>query len=66
MERILNRLEGGEGRQADLDLLHDIGGQIIGNTICALGDAAAMPVQSFVKKFRDEFQHHVDHKTCMV
>ncbi|HEX5042586.1 MAG TPA: NADH-quinone oxidoreductase subunit NuoF [Candidatus Polarisedimenticolaceae bacterium] len=66
MERILNRLEGGEGRQADLDLLHDIGGQIIGNTICALGDAAAMPVQSFVKKFRDEFQYHVDHKACMV
>jgi NADH-quinone oxidoreductase subunit F len=66
MERILNRLEGGEGRQADLDLLHDIGGQIIGNTICALGDAAAMPVQSFVKKFREEFQYHVDHKACMV
>jgi NADH-quinone oxidoreductase subunit F len=66
MERILNRLEGGEGRQADLDLLHDIGGQIIGNTICALGDAAAMPVQSFVKKFRDEFQYHVDHKACLV
>jgi NADH-quinone oxidoreductase subunit F len=66
MERILDRLEGGEGRTADLDLLHDVGGQIIGNTICALGDAAAMPVQSFVRKFRDEFQYHVDRKTCMV
>jgi NADH-quinone oxidoreductase subunit F len=66
MERILSRLEEGKGLAADLDLLHDIGGQIIGNTICALGDAAAMPVQSFVKKFRDEFQYHVDHKACMV
>ena len=37
----------------------------MGNTICALGDAAAMPTISFVKKFRDEFQHHVDHKSCL-
>ena len=66
MERILNRLETGQGRAEDLSLLDDIGGQIIGNTICALGDAAAMPVQSFVRKFRDEFQYHVDRKACMV
>jgi NADH-quinone oxidoreductase subunit F len=66
MERILNRLEKGQGLAADIALLDDIGGQIIGNTICALGDAAAMPVQSFVRKFRDEFQYHVDRKACMV
>ncbi len=39
---------------------------ILGNTICPLGDAAAMPVVSFVTKFRSEFQYHVDHKKCMV
>jgi NADH-quinone oxidoreductase subunit F len=66
MERILNRLENGQGLAVDVALLDDIGGQIIGNTICALGDAAAMPVQSFVRKFRDEFQYHVDRKACMV
>jgi NADH-quinone oxidoreductase subunit F len=39
---------------------------IMGRTICALGDAAAMPVKSFVKHFRAEFQHHIDHKRCLV
>jgi len=38
----------------------------MGRTICALGDAAAMPVISFVEKFRDEFQYHIDHKKCLV
>ena len=66
MEKILDRIETGQGRSADLDLLLDIGSNIIGNTICALGDAAAMPVASFVRKFRDEFQHHVDRKACLV
>ena len=37
-----------------------------GRTICALGDAAAMPVQSFLKHFRDEFEHHIEHKRCLV
>jgi hypothetical protein len=41
-------------------------GNISGRTVCALGDAAAMPVQSFVKHFRDEFQYHIEHKTCLV
>jgi len=65
LERILNRIEGGTGRQEDLDLLLSISDNIIGNTICALGDAAAMPTISFVKKFRDEFQHHIDHRSCL-
>ena len=38
----------------------------IGRTICALGDAAALPVKSFIKHFRGEFQHHIDHQQCMV
>lgn len=66
MERILARIEHGKGRQEDLDLLSDVAANIMGNTICPLGDAAAMPVASFVTKFRSEFQFHVDHKKCMV
>jgi NADH-quinone oxidoreductase subunit F len=50
----------------DLDLLDDVAQKIMGKTICALGDAAALPVASFVKHFRDEFAYHVEHKKCMV
>ena len=64
--RVVNRIENGEGRQEDLDLLNSVCDNIMGRTICALGDAAAMPVKSFVKHFRSEFQHHIDHKRCVV
>ncbi len=64
--RTLRRIENGEGRQEDLDLLLDVGGKIAGRTICALGDAAVMPVQGMLRHFRDEFQYHIDHKKCMV
>ncbi len=66
MSRVVHRIESGEGRREDLDLLDNVAGKIMGRTICALGDAAAMPVQSFVKHFRDEFEYHIDHKKCMV
>jgi NADH-quinone oxidoreductase subunit F len=56
MAKILRRFEVGEGTMADLDLLLDVANNIEGNTICALGDAAAWPVQSMVKRFRDEFE----------
>ena len=49
----------------DLVLLDNVADNIAGRTICALGDAAAMPVQSFVRKFRDEFQYHIDRKSCL-
>ncbi len=49
---------------ADVEKLEQIAGCIGGNTICALGDAAAMPVQSFVKKFKDEFMQHVELRRC--
>ena len=62
--RIIHRIEHGEGRQEDLDLLLNLADNIQGRTICALGDAAAMPTRAFVKVFRDEFQHHIDHKCC--
>jgi NADH-quinone oxidoreductase subunit F len=66
LARVVHRIEHGEGRQEDLDLLADVADKISGRTICALGDAAAMPVASFVKQFRDEFQYHIDYKKCMV
>jgi NADH-quinone oxidoreductase subunit F len=59
--RVLCRIENGEGRQDDLDMLVDVANNIEGRTICALGDAAAWPVQSFIKHFRAEFQYHIDH-----
>jgi NADH-quinone oxidoreductase subunit F len=65
LERILNRIETGLGLPSDLDLLLSVSDNIMGNTICALGDAAAMPTISFVKKFEEEFRHHIEHKTCL-
>jgi NADH-quinone oxidoreductase subunit F len=63
--RVIKRIEDGQGRQEDLDKLVDVATNINGNTICALGDAAAAPVISFIKHFHDEFQYHVDHGRCM-
>lgn len=59
LEKILNRFVRGEGRKEDLDLLMDVANNIEGNTICALGDAAAWPVQSMLRRFRDEFERRV-------
>ncbi|MBI3367822.1 MAG: NADH-quinone oxidoreductase subunit NuoF [Burkholderiales bacterium] len=64
--RVVNRIEHGEGRADDLSLLDNVAENIMGRTICALGDAAAMPVRGMLKHFRDEFAYHVEHKTCMV
>lgn len=63
--RVVKRIEDGQGKQEDLDKLVDVANNINGNTICALGDAAAAPVMSFIKHFRDEFQYHIDHGRCM-
>jgi NADH-quinone oxidoreductase subunit F len=59
MLKILKRIEAGDASTADIDLLVNVADNIEGNTICALGDAAAWPVQSFVKRFRDEFERKV-------
>ncbi len=64
--RMVHRIEHGEGRMEDLDRLDQVADNIQGRTICALGDAAAMPVRAFLKHYRDEFAYHVEHKTCMV
>ena len=66
LHRVVRRIEHGLGRPEDLDLLDRVAARMEGRTICALGDAAAMPVRSFIKQFRDEFQYHVDHKRCLV
>jgi NADH-quinone oxidoreductase subunit F len=59
MERVLYRIETGEGRQHDIDLLVSIASKIEANTICLLGDAAAWPVASAIRHFRNEFEFHV-------
>jgi NADH-quinone oxidoreductase subunit F len=63
--RIVHRIEHGQGRMEDLALLDEVAGNISGRTICALGDAAAGPVRSFLKHFRDEFEYHIKHGKCM-
>ena len=66
MWRMVNRIENGQGQMEDLDILEQTAGRIEGRTICAFGDAAAWPVQSFLKHFRDEFVYHIEHKRCLV
>lgn len=61
LARVLGRILDGKGRPEDLDLLESVAGRIGGRTICALGDAAAMPVQSFLKHYRHEFAYLIEH-----
>jgi NADH-quinone oxidoreductase subunit F len=64
MEGIIEKIEHGHGTAADVAKLEQVAGNIAGQTICALGDAAAMPVQSFLKKFKHEFLQHVEERRC--
>ncbi len=66
LDRTLRRILAGQGRRADIDMLVDVANKIEGHTICALGDAAAWPVQSFVRHFRHEFEYFVDHGHSIV
>ncbi|MBP9742876.1 MAG: NADH-quinone oxidoreductase subunit NuoF [Burkholderiales bacterium] len=63
---IIHRIEHGAGKIGDLELLDSIGNQMAGRTICALADAAVFPVRSFTLHFREEFEYHIEHKTCKV
>ncbi|MDZ7858272.1 NADH-quinone oxidoreductase subunit NuoF [Sphaerotilus sp.] len=65
LSKMVDRIETGHGRPDDLALLDNVAENIMGRTICALGDAAAMPVRGMLKHFRHEFVHHIEHKTCM-
>lgn len=62
MHRVIKRIYEGKGRMADLELLESAAGQIAGHTICAFGEAAAWPVQSVIKHWRDEFVYYIEHK----
>ena len=64
--RMLTRLVEGKGELEDLDRLDDVAAKIEGRTICALGDAAAMPVRSFIKHYSEEFEYYIEHKCSMV
>ena len=64
--RMVDRIEHGHGRMEDIELLNSVADNIQGRTICALGDAAAMPVRAMIKHFKDEFVHHIEHKSCLV
>jgi NADH-quinone oxidoreductase subunit F len=66
LARILHRIMHGEGNQRDLAVLDSVAENIMGRTICALGDAAAMPVRSFLKHYRNEFEYMIEHKKSMV
>ena len=66
LQKIFWRIENGQGSEQDLELVANVSRHIMGNTICPLGDAAAMPAAAFIEKFRDEFEYHIVHKKCMV
>jgi NADH-quinone oxidoreductase subunit F len=66
MTQILKRLEYGEGRQGDIELLESLCTGIFGNCFCALGDAAVMALRGALNNFRSEFEYHIDHGRCMV
>lgn len=64
LEMVLHRIEHGQGRMQDLDLIADLTPRINLRTLCPLGDAACGPIDSAMQKFRHEFEHHILHKTC--
>ncbi len=64
MEKIIERIEEGKGEMGDIDLLLSLSKNMMGRTICPLSDAAAMPVMSFVNKFKVEFEEHIRDRRC--
>ncbi len=66
IHRILIRLENGQGKRGDLELMLDICANMKGSTICPLSDAAAMPIESYIQKFYDEFAAHIQEQRCVV
>ncbi|MBI2885119.1 MAG: NADH-quinone oxidoreductase subunit NuoF [Candidatus Omnitrophica bacterium] len=64
LHKVVSRIADGQGRQEDLDYLLTVAGNMEGKTICVFADAAAWPIQSYITKFRAEFEHHVRHGRC--
>ncbi|MBM3796176.1 MAG: NADH-quinone oxidoreductase subunit F, partial [Acidobacteria bacterium] len=63
LKKLLTRLDGGDGTATDIDLVGELAENMLGRTFCALGDAAALPTISIVKKFRHEFEAKLAHKS---
>lgn len=63
LKKLLTRLDGGDGTASDIDLVGELAENMLGRTFCALGDAAALPTISIVKKFRKEFEAKLAHKS---
>jgi len=66
MYRVLKRIMDGRGKSEDLELLLSVQDKMLGNTICALADGAAMPIESFIRHFRKEFEYYIKHGKSMV
>ncbi|MEW5924813.1 MAG: NADH-quinone oxidoreductase subunit NuoF [Candidatus Zixiibacteriota bacterium] len=66
LEQLISRIEHGEGREGDIEKIENICENIFGRTVCPLGDAAVMPIQSCIKLFRNEWEHHIKNHTCMI
>jgi len=66
MYRVLKRIMDGQGKSEDLELLLSVQDKMLGNTICALADGAAMPIESFIRHFREEFEYYIKHGKSMV
>ncbi len=66
LEQMINRIEAGQGKPGDIDKIDEVCGNILGRTVCPLGDAAVMPIQSSIKLFRDEWEYHIKHGKCLV
>ncbi|MGI9659213.1 MAG: NADH-quinone oxidoreductase subunit NuoF [Gaiellaceae bacterium] len=64
MVQLLHKIENGDASQGELDLLLNVCDRILGNCLCPLGDAAAMPIASYVAKFREEYQQHIEQGGC--
>jgi len=64
LAKIMQRIEDGHGQAGDVDLALEVAGNILGNTICPLGDACAMPARAFLQKFRGEFEAHIRERRC--
>jgi NADH-quinone oxidoreductase subunit F len=64
LEKLCHRIEHGHGKDGDVDLMNEVSVMIKGRTICFLADSLIMPVQSYIEKFREEFDYHIEHKKC--
>lgn len=66
LEQLISRIEHGEGKAGDIEKIESICDNILGRTVCPLGDAAVMPIQSAIRLFRHEWEYHIKNKECMV